>query len=269
MVKAAFAVLTYILILSSSVTADEVLFTRKLGYYKVPLLEGISGLGVKVRVKGLSRCMFGDLDTLGLEMLASDASKTRVFLAVEKLREKRVTGLLGVQDITAPPGIEKVKGGDGYVTPIVLENSSKPLVAGLFICKDGGKKGRCNDKEIRPLEDVLNRYMANNPLPEGYVATDKVYYFKLIVIYNGAVYYPKDKLDKEQIAKLKEVLKKLGAYDGRVKEDLNAALSIDQTLGSLYTGDIDAGTDSVLVLLPYFDQGKCGAPPGQPLSPTG
>jgi hypothetical protein len=224
-------------------------FDRPTIIEKLVLAHSGMDMTLKVNIHTEARCNFGDADALLLDLLSS-GRETKILLTLEPVMPDKNFKTL-VQDVTAPPDIHTT----GYTTEFTLPSGGKPMLLGLFVCKDSDKQGSCSGKKFQPINEVISNYEVGVKHSDDYRATDKIYYFKFLVFDGANIYYPARGMTVESYEELDKMLAVQGMDSSSRKDAIKRVQELNQTLGSVALGLRDGNT--LEVVLPRYVPSKC------------
>lgn len=224
-----------------------------------PLLEAfqlqskVDSVTLPVVVRSTTRCVFSDADAIAYDIAAGNP-KSKVLLTMEPIPAGDRLASPVVADISAAPDLL----GKGTTAPLAcpLTEDSKPLILGLYICREAKENGQCNSKPAQPIRDVLARYKKGSKLPPNYVAPEKTYFFQMLVLAGNKVYFLTRTLAEEDYSLLEKELGNLGLRGSTVKSAVTKIRQLNDTLGSFPLRR--TGEGSLEIVLPRFSADKCG-----------
>ena len=207
-------------------------------------------------IKAVNRCIFGDMDAMVLDVMWS-RKDGRMLLTLEPLDAGGQSS--GgqpfepvVRDIGEAPGVRE----SGFRFEMNLPQLDKPTVMGLFICKDTVEANRCANKELMPINKILGLYKIDRGKEPNYQASDKIYFFKFLVVAEGKVYFPSITITNSRAEELEKALVGLGFSGSAALAASKQIRKYDQTLGST---NLHLTNDGALeIALPKFSKEKCG-----------
>lgn len=203
-------------------------------------------LAVTINKKQQPKCWVGDADVLveDLDMKSADD----FLMSIESLTEKdkSVSVKINLQSFYDDPQTS---------VEFALSKFKGTHAAGLFICSDFNKSGKCDGKEVVDIMDLYNRYVReevihvpsdkdlpfrialfqNKVTPEidAHIYKDYIYYFQYIYIDDGKVIFPSDNITKAAFYNT------LGKYEQRVlglkkgiKDRIKYAFKTNKTLNN-------------------------------------
>lgn len=205
-------------------------------------------VSLPVQIEMKLRCMFGDLDAIGLDLLHS--ANHKLLLTLEPVLESDRSIEPIVRDITKAPFAQ------GYTTEFSLPRSEIPRPLGLFICKDSDEAGHCNGKEIADISAVISTYDVRNTPPRDYQPSDKAYFFQFLLVQGSTLYFYPGPIVERGYQELEGGLVETPETARDAAATVKRARSYLETVAS---EPLEAVNGSVVIALPRNDFRKCVA----------
>jgi hypothetical protein len=225
-------------------------------------IKAIDGrLSLPFKLVAEARCFFADRDAIGLELTRSTPG-TKLLLSIEPLKGTTSSRTPVVKDvISAGPKLE-----EGFDVTLEIPAIPSPDALGIFICKDSNGDGHCSSKPVVPIQQVLDKYNSlSGSLPSNYKATDKIYFFKPLLVTAEGVLVPVQQMSKERYLQLEQFLL---AQFGLNTTTSAVSKQFDELGRILESKAFQIVADTIILRLPGFVPQRCGRPPGsRPLTP--
>ena len=214
-------------------------------------------LRVKLKIT-LTGCRLGDWDTILAEQDNSD--NPRLLLALEPIGPGSTFPMMA-KDITNFD-LEK-----GFTAVFNIPAKTPPTPVAIYICKDSDKTGKCAGKKKVDVGKLMETYVPpftkgnsteiRDPkdipeMPKPPKATDKIYYFGMLVIDGNKAYVMKDDSMKKNQAGVAQDLKTLG-----VKQADKVFAEVKLTDALTYSVQPKIEEEVVTVILPRADVKAC------------
>jgi hypothetical protein len=225
-------------------------------------IKAIDGrLSLPFKLVAEARCFFADRDAIGLELTRS-APGTKLLLSVEPLKGTTSSRTPVVKDVISAG----LKLEEGFDVTLEIPAIPSPDALGVFICKDSNGDGHCSSKPVIPIQQVLDKYNSlTSSLPKDYKATDKIYFFKPLIVTAEGVLVPVQQMSKERYLRLEQFLLALFGLNSTTSA---VSKQFDELGRILESKAFQVVADTIILRLPGFVPQRCGRPPGSsPLTP--
>ena len=217
------------------------------------------------KVSSESRCMFGDLDAIMLDM-RRNAGKSSLQLSLEPLQSKSYSIIVGT-----PPS-KRGTGTEIGTFSVSVPNQEKPVVMGLFLCSvdiDSTYTQACRNQQLVSINHILRPHHVDVRKAIGAdgvlrkappvqkrpsAAGNKSYFFRTVILEQGKLLVPTAEMNEDTYKALASYLKSKGADVSNYEQLLADIKNFGETLGSI---PLKTGSDFVELILPYYDQKKC------------
>lgn len=212
--------------------------------FKLRQVDGAYPL--KVATISTSRCMIGDLDIISAEMKAHPGAE--LLLSVEPV----TTSFSRFQPIVQKTSVGKLRGGSTLT--FLLPPSPQPVHLALFICKDSDGSGRCQSKEVKDLNQVIDPYFGKNPPNAKNPPSDKIFFFHYFLLEGSSLTSFDSELENKAYDRLSEYIL------SRTQNGLQAtevASRVKFLNDKIRSANVDFSRNRVVIDLPRDDQGKC------------
>ena len=225
----------------------------ELGIVSLPLSREKTESGVKavmrLSVSGLRRCMFSDLDAIALDAMSMPEPKFIVSLEPLSLPDSKFYPI--ATPLTSPLKITQ----GGLPLELRFPFVQKPELLGIYICGDGINAGQCTHPQKKLIDFGKHFQTYRSPRPTGYVAPDKVYFFRPLLLDSNTVSFPTKAMTPERYSLLREYFgEKLGRKVQQ--QEYNKFKNASEKLTSM---PLRPHVNQVRVDLPFFDKRRCEA----------
>ena len=221
---------------------------------------------LKVSLNLTSRCSFGDMDLIGLDLLES-VGRTGLQLTVETLDQDKPEVFYGDRVL------EVVDGSRLTSFEVELPKSASSRLLGVFLCSvdlSSEERKGCGQMERREFSKMIARYkvdIRNSIKPDGTLGVGLIERQKPGHQYENVYFFKPFVLDGSQISfstvPMNEV--RYGKFYSEVDSKLKEEKDLDQkkkTLegwsSTLKSEPLFADSGSLGIVLPYLDNKKCG-----------
>jgi len=201
-------------------------------------------LPLKIGSKG--RCMFGDYDLMAMDL---NSTKTpSIILTVEPLNDGKPLSAVSLYEQGAGASILQ----EGHKVSLPLPADAPDQLLAVYICRDSIASGRCGDKPVVPFNESLQPYTQERP--KDFEAPDKIYFFSLLILKGGDVYFPGELMSDDSLGRLPGQIRKLlpGTLDAAVFSKITALTKV------IASEPMALGEGSILINLPHLDQQRGG-----------
>ncbi len=201
------------------------------------LAQNGTAVSLPIKFENMKRCMIGDYDIISREI--SQDRTAKLLLSVEPLL---------VSELSAPPVVQQAALSDlrdGQSRLFLLAPSTRPVLMGLYICKDSNNEGRCGGKQV---VDVAQ--------PSTGKPADKIYFFAPFVLEQNKFTAFQSRMQDSGYEQMSAYLaERLGA----TAEARAGTAKVKNILTTVRPATVRTPGSSIVVDLPVLSRALCGS----------
>jgi len=195
-------------------------------------------------------CREGDLDAIKGDLDLSEVK--RVILTIEEL----VPSDGQVPLYSKPVHFSLLERGGNL--RVDLPRPAAPRQLGLFICKDSSNTGRCNDKKVMRIDEILMEHQRYGKKEAGVLVDDRVYFFQYFFVDGNGSFatFQNAPVAKETFANLSEKLAQYFPVE-RLEAERQVLQQAQNTIRKVDSLPLLTEKQGVAALLPGTGGKKC------------
>jgi hypothetical protein len=207
-------------------------------------------LNFKIAIE--KRCMFGDFDALVYDMQYAKSSVLQLSLISADGKKERTIEIFeemkGSDSKKTVKFLDKLLGGN-YRINFPLFEAPSPGLYSLVICKDSSVNGKCSDKPVKDINEILAIY---KDVKSGYVSEDNTYFYQPIIFTKDSFFVLRSFVDEKNINLIKDTLKQQSiSTTGNEWEFLANAQKVASYPLQYFSNEL-------IITLPVYSTAKCG-----------
>lgn len=218
---------------------------------------------IRIELQSLSRCMFGDLDTLLLDLQGGALALQLTLESIGSNRREVIYGLA-----TAEKGTQNFLGS----YELTLPQRTIPKLYGLFLCtipKEKLGKQSCTSQRLLDPNEAAKEFrvssesvIANDgslrPAPlhaaSGTTNRGKIHYFNFMIVGPAEVGFASNAMHADGYTAVTSYLSAIHAPVEDPQELVAELRNYGETLGSIPFAE---GVQTLVVKLPFYDTARC------------
>lgn len=226
----------------------------KLQVIELPLKVQDSNATLAVRIAAESRCFFGDLDVLALDLALS--KNPRLLLSLEPIFLSDTSFEPRSTEWHNPKSLHDIIRGAGFYTSLSFLKLESPKLLGLYICTDSNNTGRCLGKPEVEFDEILQRHEVGRNVPKDIVIPDKIYFFRYLVITPQFARIFEAPMSEIRYELLERYLEPIIPGKATRTNAISVIRRFNARIGSL---PLKVEEEPVRISLPWFDRKNCFA----------